>query len=506
MSAILMSTPGRCDLEDDLEAFFHVLLYMGVRYLKHNFVDVGGFMSKFFDDANYHDGRMSCGTLKMGTMRSAEIVWTEDQVAKKLEFEGWSDSHTDDPALDAAFERHDEPEAALGAPCGKAQASTAVTEAKGLAQHPLTALFAKLLSWFKDYYAKNLDISLKRTVVKTADLKPSVLTTADAQLLANLQPEREAEAKTSEDYPLADNLENHSAVLLALKEWLDKKVWPSDDKAAKDQLPSDYDPWKEMFYRNSVRPSIPVSEHPTRPAAGTLAPVEEASEMLAEPHIFDNEPPLPALQISSTKKRGGATEEEDTTEDSEDKAGVTEQKTQSRNVNIKQQRSIAVIPDVPAAARSSQPKRPRGRPGKSTNQSRGGNPTTQSRTGKLTTGLRTIKKQQSIAAVSDASSSAAVPSQSQRILRSHVRVANSVPGDSTTQPRAGNFTTLSRTTQEQSSIATVPGASSSATGFTQPQKVVRPRKVQGPPSTTIEGGASSSKPKGKGKARETRKD
>lgn len=499
MSAILMSTPGRCDLEDDLEAFFHVLLYMGVRYLKHNFVDVGGFMSKFFDDANYHDGRMSCGTFKMATMRSAEIMWNEDQVAKQLTFYRWFDPRTEDPTLDATSGRGNQSEAL-------AQASAASKAAKSLNQHPLTALFAELLSWFKDYYAKNLDVHPDLSVVKTADLKPSVLTTADAQVIANLQRKRKAKAKASEDHSLADNLEDHSAFLQILSEWLDKKVWPSDDKAAKDQLPSNYDPWKEMFYRNSVRPSIPVSEHPTRPAAGTLAPVEEASEMLAEPHIFDNEPPLPALQIRPTKKRGGATEEKDTTEDSEDKAGVTEQKTQSRNVNIKQQRSIAVIPDVPAAARSSQPKRPRGRPGKSTIQSRGGNPTTQSRTGKLTTGLRTIKEQQSIAAVSDASSSAAVPSQSQRILRSHVRAANSVPGDSTTQPRAGNSTTLSRTTQEQSSVATVPGASSSATEFTQPQKVVRPRKVQGPPSTTIEGGASSSKPKGKGKARETRKD
>ncbi|KAI0648434.1 hypothetical protein C8Q79DRAFT_575387 [Trametes meyenii] len=61
-------------IDDDLESFFHVLLYTGVRYLRHNCTTVSFFLTDFFDSYSYQEGKYLCGTAKRAAMTSGKIV------------------------------------------------------------------------------------------------------------------------------------------------------------------------------------------------------------------------------------------------------------------------------------------------------------------------------------------------------------------------------------------------------------------------------------------------
>ncbi|KAI0759994.1 hypothetical protein BD413DRAFT_495987 [Trametes elegans] len=63
-------------LQDDLESFFHVLLYTAVRFLPHNCPDkrVGALLYRYFDDyAEVARGQMKCGPLKRTSVKDGKI-------------------------------------------------------------------------------------------------------------------------------------------------------------------------------------------------------------------------------------------------------------------------------------------------------------------------------------------------------------------------------------------------------------------------------------------------
>ncbi|KAI0629053.1 hypothetical protein C8Q77DRAFT_1066960 [Trametes polyzona] len=111
-------------LQDDLESFFHVLLYMAIRFLPHNCPDemVGKLLHNFFDDYEHTKKGYSCGAEKRGVMMSGQIfvpVDTEETDTVRsapLEFR-WS---ADQPHV----------------------------------RHPINDILSTLLRWFKAYYAK----------------------------------------------------------------------------------------------------------------------------------------------------------------------------------------------------------------------------------------------------------------------------------------------------------------------------------------------------------------
>lgn len=57
------------ETSDELESFFHVLLYNAVRHLKSNCPDVGVFIEDFFDTHSIRDDRYVCGSKKSDTMQ-----------------------------------------------------------------------------------------------------------------------------------------------------------------------------------------------------------------------------------------------------------------------------------------------------------------------------------------------------------------------------------------------------------------------------------------------------
>ncbi|KAI9065691.1 hypothetical protein FKP32DRAFT_1590337 [Trametes sanguinea] len=79
--AMLSAKPKAVELPDELESFFHVLLYYAVRYLNSNLscCDAPGFIESYFHDYSRRAGAYTCGIVKARTVRDArlEVGWNE---------------------------------------------------------------------------------------------------------------------------------------------------------------------------------------------------------------------------------------------------------------------------------------------------------------------------------------------------------------------------------------------------------------------------------------------
>ncbi|KAI0696665.1 hypothetical protein C8T65DRAFT_663374 [Cerioporus squamosus] len=75
MSAYTLNNPDEpIRIPDEVEAFFHVLLFYAVKYLRHNYEDVGGFMHSFFDGfVPKNKSQYFCGQLKWDSMVKGAI-------------------------------------------------------------------------------------------------------------------------------------------------------------------------------------------------------------------------------------------------------------------------------------------------------------------------------------------------------------------------------------------------------------------------------------------------
>lgn len=63
---------------DELESFFHVMLFYGVRYLPHTIKNVPGFVTEFFDTFQRdEEGRRFCSLIKQNAMKHKKIEYSE---------------------------------------------------------------------------------------------------------------------------------------------------------------------------------------------------------------------------------------------------------------------------------------------------------------------------------------------------------------------------------------------------------------------------------------------
>ncbi|KAI0645261.1 hypothetical protein C8Q79DRAFT_911651 [Trametes meyenii] len=113
------------DVPDELESFFHVLIYLAVRFLPHNLTNssVPQFLRDYFDDYTPHAQGFRCGRTKAAAMENGRISLSaynakkEDQPVEKYLRFTWPTKSSD------------------SAPSG-----------------PLDNIVTTLLSWFKAYY------------------------------------------------------------------------------------------------------------------------------------------------------------------------------------------------------------------------------------------------------------------------------------------------------------------------------------------------------------------
>ncbi|OBZ73639.1 hypothetical protein A0H81_06292 [Grifola frondosa] len=210
-SAILDDKCRRPIIEDELESFFYVLVYYGVRYLEHNSEDVASFMLAFFDSYSFSNGEYSCGSTKRSAIHHGELKWPD---GRDVLFTG-----------------------------------------EGSHPHPLNDLIATMLPWFQGRY-RLMELQQKRR-------KPSSSGThveaqgesenneyADFVMDEDLQDANAVNSTRQKDMTNADsdevtfataasNLYGHRAMRQLLRQAVKTAIWPSKDKVG-DQLPKEY--------------------------------------------------------------------------------------------------------------------------------------------------------------------------------------------------------------------------------------------------------------------------
>ncbi|KAI0359648.1 hypothetical protein OH77DRAFT_1518035 [Trametes cingulata] len=213
-------------VEDELESFFHVLLYVALRFLVHNCADVPEFISSYFDACTtFSHGGPSCGSLKKLCMLMGRIdVFCTDGrnfVKRRLLF---------------------------SAPPRPGEAEDAPAR-----YHPLNEILATILKWLKAYHEVSQFPREKASTPppaakehewddKYVDKTVYIFTTRVRRPpspvpVPDYKAAEEARDQLRDYYEeLAGKLRTHRAILSLLgKNVKDGKKWPLDDKV-EDQL------------------------------------------------------------------------------------------------------------------------------------------------------------------------------------------------------------------------------------------------------------------------------
>ncbi|KAI0359596.1 hypothetical protein OH77DRAFT_1040128 [Trametes cingulata] len=283
-------------VEDEMESFFHLLLYYALRYLPHNCTNVDDFMWKYFDDfvQKADDRRYSCGEIKYITMVMGQLM----PGCKKLTF-------FREPLPDRS------PRAA--APQG---ASSQGRSRHFPGYHPIGALFGELLTWLKAFYTLCAEQEKPFTHMAptgpyrhSRDVYDEAIEEEDAVIDAYIEEferglgddhastsglsshlsstflpedaEKRREAVRSELEALAAKLGSHQEVMKLFADCLRKgpnRGWPADDKTA-DQLSKYYRPQEEREIGVGTKRSF-IDSSPSD--TGTVAP-EPKKERVTSP-------------------------------------------------------------------------------------------------------------------------------------------------------------------------------------------------------------------------------
>ncbi|KAI0648685.1 hypothetical protein C8Q79DRAFT_924162 [Trametes meyenii] len=237
-------------VEDEMESFFHLLLYLSIRYLLHNCTNVGDFADKYFDGftQNGEEQEYYVGDVKYSAMSHGEI-----KISRSGHLEFWCRQ------------------------LGPSASSSEPFELPG--PHPINVIFATMLSWLRAHYllseekqTKNVETTPARPALAADPLLTAVIeeshATIDAFLaeifgdnssqptpttstLASAPKNPISAAERAELEALAAKLGSHEEVVKLFGEQLRRKkpdgtsLWPVDDKVKEDQLPVDYRPRDE---------------------------------------------------------------------------------------------------------------------------------------------------------------------------------------------------------------------------------------------------------------------
>ncbi|OSD02238.1 hypothetical protein PYCCODRAFT_1425371 [Trametes coccinea BRFM310] len=245
---------------DELESFFHVLLFYAVRMLRHNVTDVRFFITDYFDSFTVaSEAGRDCSSTKSAVMRSGAL-----RVGRlRIRF------------LCVAPPSNDPPKVKIDIVASKAQASQSRGQEQldhsskdesdkpanqvmvddsppTVLEHPLlNQLFATLLAYFKARYAileweaqnpvvlqrpSNNAFTASKTTSAHRPGRPRPRTIDTTQMAPPSIPQ-----PSQEDQTLAKVLDDHTGILNDIWEALEHADWPEDD-VVQDRLPDNYDP------------------------------------------------------------------------------------------------------------------------------------------------------------------------------------------------------------------------------------------------------------------------
>ncbi|KAH9942023.1 kinase-like domain-containing protein [Amylocystis lapponica] len=212
-------------LQDDLESFFHVLLYTAIQFLPSNCLNVHTFIQRFFEASMIEDGEYICGSAKW-TAIEAGIVKTS--LREPLEFHFNVSDDTAGPSSDPSS-------GADGLPNNATPASSNSTR-PGI-PHPITIIFTELPKWFAAYYRH---VGLTRdelsrdpssaSQAETFPLRKRLAPKYDIPSISARNVGMPASMLSSEIAERAANLDTHLEMIALLMTIQQNELWPSNDK------------------------------------------------------------------------------------------------------------------------------------------------------------------------------------------------------------------------------------------------------------------------------------
>ncbi|PIL33375.1 hypothetical protein GSI_03995 [Ganoderma sinense ZZ0214-1] len=299
MSANALNDPTRkIMIQDELESFFHVLLYYAIRFFPHNLGDdhIGQFLHDYFDAYTPNTLGYRCGRAKLEAMQygsiSLKLYNPEQNKNVKLRFLWPSPPKPSTATLEPKDESSSSALSSSPSPAERALPPThsissaerspspvfSAIDGSDLTSlpsepedppkdvnepvHPLNEIIHELLSWFEAHYAFE-DPPLPPSTQETApadapnasdDMGIMQLDEEDMAMMANRRGRKveDTAEKLLEDEERRKNLETHSAMLALLYDSLNTKKWPADDKGPDKKPKEGYVPPKSAVPTNST--------------------------------------------------------------------------------------------------------------------------------------------------------------------------------------------------------------------------------------------------------------
>ncbi|KAI0645226.1 hypothetical protein C8Q79DRAFT_1055305 [Trametes meyenii] len=258
MSVSALNDPSKqIEIPDELESFFHTLLWFAIRYLPNNCVNVGDFMTNYFDDREknpWNPDEYACGRTKESAITSGVITLP---TSIELQF------------LLPPGSREHVPIQPPTAPSSSTKAKLTPICVSTLDKHPISKLLETVLGWFSArYQLRELDrkaaAERKTALIRPTFTEEDVDRDGDDALREEIAAMQDNvpgwithtadRARLEED---AANLLSHNPMIITmLRHLLDSEVvWPLNDKT-EDQLQDHYGSKKMRMLKRLCRSSI----------------------------------------------------------------------------------------------------------------------------------------------------------------------------------------------------------------------------------------------------------
>ncbi|KAI1781740.1 hypothetical protein LXA43DRAFT_1078194 [Ganoderma leucocontextum] len=232
-------------IPDDLESFFHVLLYFAIRFLPHNGTDVAPeLLASYFDDYTNGLRGQTSGSTKYAAMRYCEIDITR--------FTGGTTDASGKPLAEYLKFLWPDYDPTSGA-----------TEADS--HHPIHMIFYDLLELFKALYAQDQEevrqsggSDAKARAKRAVDTTPALLGIEGRKPSAAPRPSlavrrQPTEAEKRAELERAQKLESHDAMEDLLWQYIEGEEWPLQDKGDDKKPKKGYSPPKDNIPATSTK-------------------------------------------------------------------------------------------------------------------------------------------------------------------------------------------------------------------------------------------------------------
>ncbi|KAI1785209.1 hypothetical protein LXA43DRAFT_1100553 [Ganoderma leucocontextum] len=260
----LMNHAQLVGIPDDLESFFHVLIYFAIRFLPHNCHKdaVGRLLYNYFDDSADGLHGDTVGFTKFFAIKEAKIrltiVNSGGDVAASDQDDELMFFYVDKTGAQPDEEARDEQGKAGEQPGPAAAADEQSREAEErLGNHPINLVIKDVLKWLQAYYAKDdksrelkpVKESFRKALKKRGNkstemaLPPTASTSSPGTAVA-----AGASAAIGKDGvpDAATMLETHDAMRDVLLKYLSQENWPSCDKGDDMKPAKGYTPFKPV--------------------------------------------------------------------------------------------------------------------------------------------------------------------------------------------------------------------------------------------------------------------